>query len=159
MWKLKEVLAASGAPPMTAYTTNDANPYALVTKTLPITPCPIGKSQSLRLDAHAGLPNWLSIDERKCLRLAIVNALRTNTITWQEPVSTFTQMKLSFEDLQLPFNSAHKISNVTLRARPKFQGKPAFDNVKVEVEEEGGRIRRYFAKCLALFATHRRICL
>jgi len=151
MWKLKEVLAASGAPPMTAYTTNDANPYALVTKTLPITPCPIGKSQSLRLDAHAGLPNWLSIDERKCLRLAIVNALRTNTITWQEPVSTFTQMKLSFEDLQLPFNSAHKISNVTLRARPIFQGKPAFDNVKVEVEEEGGRIRRYFAKCLAFF--------
>ncbi len=40
---------------------------------------------------------------------------------------------------------------VVLRARPKYQGRPAFDNVKIEVEEERGRIRRYFGKCLAFF--------
>ncbi len=33
----------------------------------------------------------------------------------------------------------------------KYQGKPAFDNVKIEVEEERGRIRRHFAKFLAFF--------
>jgi len=150
MWKLKDILAAAGEPPMTAHTTDDNKNYALVTKALPITPCPVGKSISLRLDIHAGLPFWLTIDERRCLRLAIVNALSTKTISWQEPVTTFTQMKLSFEDKQLPANSAHKITHYTLRVK-NYHGKPAFDNVKVEVEEEGGRIRRYFAKCLAFF--------
>ncbi len=38
-----------------------------------------------------------------------------------------------------------------LRAVPKFQGKPAFDTVKLKVEEENGRIRTYFGKCLAFF--------
>jgi hypothetical protein len=60
-------------------------------------------------------------------------------------------MKLTLQDKQLPAHSARNIVKVVLRARPTYQGKRAFDNVKIEVEEERGRIRRYFGKCLTFF--------
>jgi hypothetical protein len=104
------------------------------------------------LDQHTGLPQWLSIDERKYLRLAIVNALHKKPITWNEPVQTFAQMKLTLVDKQYPVDSAQRLAKVVvLRAMPKFHGKPAFDTVKLKVEEENGRIRTYFGKCLAFF--------
>jgi hypothetical protein len=103
MWKLKYVLAAAGEPPMTTFnTSNDNNDECcLVPKITPIPPTPIGPKQSFSIAGHTGLPKWLSIDERRCLRLAIVNALLHRTIIWKEPVYTLTQMKLTLVNKQL----------------------------------------------------------
>ena len=137
---------------MTACTKNDDNECVLLPITPPVAPCPVGAAtNTLDIDSHKGLPPWLSIDERRCLRLAIVHALQNKTITWKAPVTVFTQMKLTLQDKQLPAHSARNIVKVVLRARPTYQGKRAFDNVKIEVEEERGRIRRYFGKCLTFF--------
>ena len=152
MWMLKDLLVIAGEPPLTAHTMNDCNEYVLVKQKLPVAPSVVGtSSQTLHLDEHTGLPKWLSIDERRFLRLAIVNALNRKTITWTEPVQTFAQMKLTLVDKQQPIDSAKRLAKVILRAMPRFQGKPAFDTVKIEVEEENRRIRRYFGKCLAFF--------
>lgn len=151
MWMLQDLLVIAGEPPLTAHTMNDDNEYVLVKQKIPVAPCVIGNknSQTLKLDQHTGLPHWLSIDERKYLRLAIINALHNKTITWNEPVQTFAQMKLTLVDKQYPVDSAKRLAKVVLRAMPKFHGKPAFDTVKLKVEEENGRIRTYFGKCLA----------
>ncbi len=66
-------------------------------------------------------------------------------------MQTFAQMKLTLVDKQYPVDSAQRLAKVVLRSMPKFQGKPAFDTVKLKVEEENGRIRTYFGKCLAFF--------
>jgi hypothetical protein len=152
MWMLKDLLVIAGEPPLTAHTNDDSNEYVLVKQKIPVSPCVVGTtSQTLHLNQHTGLPKWLSIDERRYLRLAIVNALNKKTITWREPVQTFAQIKLSLVDKQQPVDYAQRLAKVVLRAMPRFQGKPAFDNVKIEVEEENRRIRRYFGKCLAFF--------
>ena len=154
MWKLKDLLVAAGEPPLTAFTTDNDNGdfILLLQQQTPIPPCPVGTMlHILKLTEHRGLPKWLSIDERRYLRLAIVKALHNGTINWKEPIQTFTQMKLTLEDTQQPKHSAKRLAKLILRAMPNFHGKPAFDNVKVVVEEEQGRIRRYFGKCLAFF--------
>jgi hypothetical protein len=141
MWMLQDLLVIAGEPPLTAHTMDDDNEYVLVKQKIPVAPCVVGTSfQKLKLDQHTGLPQWLSIDERKYLRLAIVNALHKKTITWNEPVQTFAQMKLTLVDKQYPVDSAQRLAKVVLRAMPKFQGKPAFDTVKLKVEEENGRV-------------------
>ncbi len=76
MWMLKDLLVIAGEPPLTAHTMDDDNEYVLVKQKNPVAPCVVGTtSQTLQLDQHTGLPQWLSIDERKYLCLAIVNAL------------------------------------------------------------------------------------
>ncbi len=66
-------------------------------------------------------------------------------------MNTFTQMKLTLVNKQLAVQNEKRLLKVILRALPKYQGRPAFDNIKLEVEEERGQIRRYFGKCLAFF--------
>ncbi len=78
MWKLKDLLVAAGEPPLTAYTTDiDSGDFIVLhQQQVPIPPCAVGTMlHILQLGEHRGLPKWLSIDERRCLRLAIVNAL------------------------------------------------------------------------------------
>lgn len=153
MWMLKDLLVIAGEPPLTAHTMDAcSNEYVLVKKKIPVRPCVVGTStQTLHLNLHTGLPNWLSIDERRYLRLAIINALNNKTITWTEPVQTYAQMKLTLVDKQQPMDCAQRLAKVILRAMPRFHGKPAFDTVKIAVEEDNRRIRRYFGKCLAFF--------
>jgi hypothetical protein len=156
MWKLKDVLAAAGEPPMTTFSANeDTDEYLLVKQVLPIAPCSVGVGQTLSIFAsRTGLPTWLSIDERRGLRLAIINALHDKTLTWKEPISTFSQMKLTLEDKQHEIHDAYRLAKLILRAQPIYQGRPAFDNIKLQVEEERGCIRVYFGKCLAFFKDH-----
>ena len=152
MWMLKDLLVIAGEPPLTAHTIDASNEYVLVKQKIAVAPCVVGTStQTLHLEQHYGLPKWLSIDERRYLRLAILHALNKKTITWTEPVQTFAQMKLTLVDKQQPIGCAQRLAKVILRAMPRFHGKPAFDTVKLKVEEENGRIRRYFGKCLAFF--------
>ena len=52
MWKLKDVLAAAGEPPMTTFSTNeDTDEYTLVKQVLPVAPCSVGVGQTLSIFA------------------------------------------------------------------------------------------------------------
>ncbi len=74
----------------------------------------MGLSQTLNMVNHTGLPIWLSIDERRGMRLAIANALQNKNVTWTEPVKTYTQMQLTLEDKQQRKNSSDRLVKVTI---------------------------------------------
>ena len=52
-------------------------------------------------------------------------------------------------------NDPKRLVLTTLRAKKCFQGRPTNDFVKVEVEEDDGKGRLYFAKCEAFFRDFR----
>jgi hypothetical protein len=108
------VLAAAGEAPLTAYTTGNDNAFVLVQRQAPIAPHAMGLSETLNIVNHTGLPKWLSIDERRGMRLAIANALQNKNVTWTEPVKTYMQMQLTLEDRQPRKNSSERLVNVTI---------------------------------------------
>ena len=114
IWQLSDVLAAAGEAPLTAYTRGDDNAIVLVQRQAPIEPHAMGLSQTLNMVNHTGLPIWLSIDERRGMRLAIANALQNKNVTWTEPVKTYTQMQLTLEDRQQRKNSSERLVKVTI---------------------------------------------
>ena len=114
IWQLSDVLAAAGEAPLTAYTRGDDNAIVLVQRQAPIEPHAMGLSQTLNMVNYTGLPIWLSIDERRGMRLAIANALQNQNVTWTEPVKTYTQMQLTLEDRQQRKNSSERLVKVTI---------------------------------------------
>ncbi len=108
------MLAAAGEAPLTAYTKGDDNAIVLVQRQAPIEPHAMGLSETLNMVNHTGLPKWLSIDERRGMRLAIANALQNKTVTWTEPVKTYTQMQLTLEDRLQRKNSSDRLVKVTI---------------------------------------------
>jgi hypothetical protein len=59
-------------------------------------------------------------------------------------------MTLTLENRQEPKHTRKRLVKIILRALPNFQGKPAFDNIKVLVEEDQGT-KYYFGRCLLFF--------
>jgi len=112
IWQLSDVLAAAGEAPMTAHIAGEDNTFGLVTRQAAIQPHLTGLYQMLNMDNHTGLPNWLSIDERRGMRLAIATALKNKSVSWMEPVKTFTQMKLTFENRQQVPDSCERLVQV-----------------------------------------------
>jgi hypothetical protein len=55
-----------------------------------------------------------SIDERRGMRLAIANAIQNKSISWTEPVQTYTEMKLTLENRQQRHGSSERLVKVTL---------------------------------------------
>ena len=55
-----------------------------------------------------------SIDERRGMRLAIANAIQNKSISWTEPVQTYTEMKLTLENRQQRQGSSERLVKVTL---------------------------------------------
>jgi len=98
---------------MTAYTVGEDNTFAVVQRQEPIEPHVTGAYQILNLNNHTGLPTWLSIDERRGLRLAIATALRNKSVSWMEPVKTYTQMKLTFENRQQLEDNSERLVKVS----------------------------------------------
>ena len=112
MWQLSDVLAAAGEAPMTAYSAGEDNSFVVVQRQEPMEPHVSGLYQMLNMDNHTGLPPWLAIDERRGMRLAIVTALKNKSVSWMEPVKTYTQMKLTFENRQELEDSSGRIVKV-----------------------------------------------
>ena len=111
-----DVLAAAGETPMTAYTKGEDNTFNLIQKQSPIAPTIMGVGQKLNMANHTGLPKWFSIDERRGMRLAIAkaNAIQNKSISWTEPVQTYTEMKLTLENRQQRHGSSERLVKVTL---------------------------------------------
>ncbi len=97
---------------MTAHIAGEDNTFVLATRQAAIEPRLTGLYQMLNMDNHTGLPNWLSIDERRGMRLAIATALKNKSVSWMEPVKTFTQMKLTFENRQQVPDSCERLVQV-----------------------------------------------
>ena len=114
MWQLSDVLAAAGDTPMTAYTKGEDNTFNLIQKQAPIAPTVMGVWQKLNMANHTGLPKWFSIDERRGMRLAIANAIQNKSISWTEPVQTYTEMKLTLEKRQQRHGCNERLIKVTL---------------------------------------------
>ncbi len=94
---------------MTAYTQGDDNAVVLIQRQAPIAPTVMGISQTLNMANHTGLPKWLSMDERCGMRLAIANALQNKSVSWTEPVKTYTEMKLTSENRQQLKESSERL--------------------------------------------------
>ena len=101
-----------------------------------------------------GMPNrkQKGPKNQKWLTKAIVRDTHSGVITWQEPLVYSPSMKLTLTNKQLPRKDPRRLVLQTLRAMNQFHGKPARDNVKVEIAQDNGtRSRYYFARCEAFF--------
>jgi hypothetical protein len=99
----------------------------------------------------AGSPNrkQKGPKKQKWLTKAIVRDTNSGVITWQEPLVYSPSMKLTLMNKQLSRKDPRRPVLQTLRAMNQFHGKPARDNVKVEIAQENGSSRYYFAQCEA----------
>ena len=88
---------------------------------------------------------------QKWLTKAIVRDTNSGVLTWQEPLVYSPSMKLTLINKQLPRQDPRRLVLQTLRAMKQFHGRPARDNVKVEVAQENGSSRYCFAQCEAFF--------
>ena len=152
-WMLHNVLAAANLPPVsTAYNVDEmSNTYALIKEpAIPKLPTLTGALTTLSLPQCGGLPLDLTSDERKALRLAIIQAVVRELIVWEEPIMVGTAMSFTVVNVHEPGHSDNKIVPIVLRAKRIFRGRPAWDNVKLLVDEEGGA-RLYFGRCMAFF--------
>ena len=115
----------------------------------------LGHKTLLDLEDQTGLPECLNLTEDLHIFLAIRKDMRGHapTLQWTPPITCATQLKTSLEDKQLHSEDDRRYRNVILRAQPKFQGIPAFDKVKVWIEEDAGR-KLYFAKYVIPFIVY-----
>jgi hypothetical protein len=152
-WQLQDLLHSVGEPGISKseYDNPDVE-EALQARTEPRNPELLGDKTILDLEEQTGLPEWLNPTEEMHILQAIRKDMRghTPTLQWTVPITCATQLKTSLEDKQLPLEDDRRYRNVILRAQPKFQGVPAFDKVKVWIEEDNGR-KLYFAKYVITF--------
>ena len=151
-WMLHNVLGAAHLSPVSKiHHRADNGLYPLIKEpNTPELPSLIGKVHALALPNCAGLPSHLTIEERKAVNLAINASLTNQLIEWEAPVVVASQMTLTVENRQEPEHTGKRLAKLILRALPKYQGKPAFDNIKVLVEEDHST-KYYFGRCLLFF--------
>ena len=94
-------------------------------------------------------------DSRRALAKAIDRDIASGVLNWQAPVEYSSAMKMTMVDRQTLPNDPKRLVLTTLRAKKSFQGRPTNDFVKVEVEDDNGQGRLYFAKCEAFFRDFR----
>jgi hypothetical protein len=151
-WMLHNVLVAANLSPVSnIYHRDDNGLYPFVKQpNTPELPSLRGKVHALALPNCTDLPSHLTIEERKAVNLAITTGLTNHVIEWEAPVVVASQMTLTVENRQEPEHTGKRLVKLILRALPKYQGKPAFDNIKVLVEEDEGT-KFYFGRCLLFF--------
>jgi hypothetical protein len=70
-------------------------------------------------------------------------------LPWTLPITVGVQLKLTVEDRQLHLEDPRRRSVIILRALPFFQSVPAYDIVKVILEDDTAETSMYFGKCVA----------
>jgi hypothetical protein len=65
-------------------------------------------------------------------------------VPWTHPITVGVQLKLTLEDRQLHLDDPRRRSIVVLRALPIFQGVPAYDIVKVILQDDNAETSMYF---------------
>jgi hypothetical protein len=109
-----------------------------------------GTFRDLDFQNGTGLPLCLSETSLRYLYRAIAVGMRgirgaAPTIVWNPPITCSTQLKITLVDKQLHHDDDRRYVNATLRAQPFYSHRPAYDNIKVWIEEDEGQ-RLYFAR-------------
>ena len=127
--------------------------------TLVTRPTLVGKSNFSVVEVASG--KWVSTGmpnrkqkgpkNQKWLTKAIVRDKNSGVLTWQEPLVYSPSLKLTLVNKQLSRKDPRRLVLQTLRAMDRFHGKPAYDNIKVEIALDDGISRLYFAQCEAFF--------
>ena len=73
-------------------------------------------------------------------------------LQWTEPLLVATQLQIPVTDSQKSFLDPTRKTVVIFRAKHTFQHAPAFDNVKVLIENGNGDSSWYFGRCIAFMS-------
>ena len=149
-WQLQDLLHHVGEPGITQSNYGDPQGDPHQARNEPIDPVLKGNIDLLDLENRRGLPDGLSAIAGQALYRAINVGMRgyrgaDPTLTWERPVHCSKQLKTTLEDKQVHHDDDRRYVTSTLRAMPIYSGRPAYDDVKVYVEEDAGR-RLYFAR-------------
>ena len=82
---------------------------------------------------------------QKWLAKAILRDTNNGILDWREPLVYSPSTKLTLVNKQLPRKDPRRLILQTLRAIGKFHGKPARDNVEVEIAQDN--VRGVFPGC------------
>ena len=152
-WMLRDLLGLAGELPTFADPSQDEDTwYTPIYKIQYPTLVCSKKPRRMDLEAKTGLPSSMSPEETAALWRAIRVASSGDNpaLTWAPPIRCASQMKLTLPDYQELPGSPRRLMQQTLRAMPDFQGKPALDYVKMDVDMDG-HYRSYFARCVCIF--------
>lgn len=73
-------------------------------------------------------------------------------LQWTEPLRVATQLQIPVTDAQKTVLDPTRKTLQIFRARKTFQHAPAFDNVKVLIENRNGVSSWYFGRCIAFMS-------
>ena len=73
-------------------------------------------------------------------------------LQWTEPLRVATQLQIPVTDAQKTVLDPTRKTLQIFRARKTFQHAPAFDNVKVLIENRNGDSSWYFGRCIAFMS-------
>ena len=152
-WQLRDLLGLAGELPTFADPSQDEDTwykpmYKIQNPTLVCSKRP----QRVDLVAKTDLLSTMLPEEKAALWRATHVASRGDNpvLTWTPPIRCSSQMKLTLHDCQELPGFPRRLMQQTLRALPDFQGKPALDYVKMDVDMDGQH-RPYFARCVCFF--------
>ena len=154
-WQLQDLLHHAREAGVTQSDYGDPHGDVLQAKIEPVDPKLKGAIADLDANEKTGLPECLTRTASTFMYRAIAAGLRRvrgapPTLTWTLPITCSTQLKMTLEDLQLHHDDDRRYVTVTLRAQPTYSRRPAYDDVKVWIDEDQGK-RLYFARCQAFF--------
>ena len=152
-WQLRDLLGLAGELPTFADPSQDENTwYTPIYKIQNPTLVCSKKPRLVDLTANTGLPSDMPPEETAALwrAIRIASSGENPVLTWTPPIRCASQMKLTLPDYQELPGSPRRLMQQTLRALPEFQGKPALDYVKMDVDMDG-HYRSYFARCVCFF--------
>ena len=156
VWSLRDLLGMANEPPTSAGDGSSQIDTWYASAQHPIHPRLVGKTRTFFASDGAGLPSWLTPNEKMALRRCVAGA-RTGEnpiLKWQDPVLCGTNLKLTLANLpELP-ESPRRLQQITLRAQRQLDRPFTADHVKVMVEMDE-RDRAYFGACLCFFVDSR----
>jgi hypothetical protein len=133
----------------------------LLLETVPVCPPQLATAKPLLrtmdMIMRSGLPPELPQVATDAIFRGIVRLTRGTQpiLDWSPPLIVGSQIKLTLEDKQLSLDDPRRRVVVILRAMPTFQGKAAYDCMKVLLEEDHGASSIYFGKCIAFIRDQR----
>jgi hypothetical protein len=147
-WTLRDILHAGGLPPMEDHT----DFVCLMASPIKKDPSLVGRTSVFQFQSDGnGLPRSLPINVRRVLLTAVKRDVANGVLQWRPPIAIGASMSLSLRNRLAPIESKNCYVRSILRPTARFHNKSMWDCVKFAVEGTDGRVKIYFARCLAFF--------
>ena len=153
-WQLTDLLHICGMENVSQSNYGDPGRDYTQSRTDPRPPKLVGKTSVLQFRKRKGLPPDTSRVARHTLFEAMQMEMSGDdrTLHWKQPIECGSQLQTALEDKQLPADDDRRFVQVTLRSQAFYQGRPAQDNVLIDVEEDNGNslyFAKYVSNCMA----------